>query len=72
MVIAIARTRLGFTHSFLLSAQVTAQVTAFALPGWSRSISADAFSTLDVSLEVANILSLTLDWIVMDIALTRL
>ncbi|GKC87506.1 hypothetical protein Tco_1148155, partial [Tanacetum coccineum] len=38
----------------------------------SRSISAGAFSTLDVSLEVANILSLTLDWIVMDIALTRL
>ncbi|GJZ41325.1 hypothetical protein Tco_0588211, partial [Tanacetum coccineum] len=27
----------------------------------SRSISADAFSTLDVSLGVANILSLTLD-----------
>ncbi|GKC15996.1 hypothetical protein Tco_1012778, partial [Tanacetum coccineum] len=38
----------------------------------SRSISAGAFSTLDVSLEVANILSLTLDWIVMDIARTRL
>ncbi|GKF10738.1 hypothetical protein Tco_0048664 [Tanacetum coccineum] len=66
MVIAIARTRLGFTRSFLLNASVT----TFALTGWSRSISAGAFSTLDVALEVANILSLTLDWIVIDIALT--
>ncbi|GJX74211.1 hypothetical protein Tco_0312806 [Tanacetum coccineum] len=38
----------------------------------SRSISAGAFSTLDVSLGVANILSLTSNWIVIDIALTCL
>ncbi|GJT46778.1 retrovirus-related pol polyprotein from transposon TNT 1-94 [Tanacetum coccineum] len=68
MVIDIARTRLGFTHSFLLNAPIT----TFVLPGWSHNISAGAFSTLDVSLRVANILSLTLDWIVMNIALTRL
>nr|GEW49127.1 putative reverse transcriptase domain-containing protein [Tanacetum cinerariifolium] len=67
-ITAIDRTRLGFTRSFLLNASVT----TFSLPGWSRNISAGAFSTLDVLLGVANILSLTLDWIVMDIALTRL
>ncbi|GJX80226.1 hypothetical protein Tco_0328375 [Tanacetum coccineum] len=53
MVIAIARTRLGFTCSFLLNASII----TFALPGWSRSISSGAFSTLDVSLGVANISS---------------